>query len=63
MGKMSDHLIELGESMCRHMPNKDIDYWMELIVNGDKKIETMAEKFLKEDKHETVAQRPDPVSS
>lgn len=49
MAKMSDHLINLGEAMCRHMPNKDINYWMELIVNGDKKIEEMAEKFLEED--------------
>ncbi len=49
MAKMSDNLINLGEAMCRHMPNKDINYWMELIVNGDKTIEEMAEKFLEED--------------
>lgn len=60
---MSDYLIELGEALCRHMPNKDINYWMDLIVNGDSKIKEMAEKFLKEDKDATMAQRLDPVSS
>ena len=56
MAKMSDHLIKLGEALCRHMPNKDLFYWMDLIVSGDKKIEEMAEKFLEEDeKREMVS--------
>lgn len=47
---MSDYLIELAEALVRHMPNKDIDYWMDLMVNGDDKITEMAAKFLEEDK-------------
>lgn len=47
---MSDYLIELAEALVRHMPNKDIDYWMELMVNGDDKITEMAVRFLEEDK-------------
>lgn len=45
---MSDYLIELAEALTRHMPNKDIDYWMELITH-DRKIEQMARRFLEED--------------
>ncbi len=45
---MSDYLIELAEAMARHMPNKDIDYWMDLILH-DPDIEKQAVKFRKED--------------
>ena len=48
--KMSDYLIELGEALCRHMPNKDLTYWMDLIVNGDDHIKVIAEKFREEDR-------------
>lgn len=47
---MSDYLIELAEALVRHMPNKDMNYWMDLMVNGDDKITEMAAKFLEEDK-------------
>ena len=46
---MSEYLIELAEALERHMPEGDIDYWMELIMN-DPKVKAMAIEFLEQDK-------------
>lgn len=45
---MSDYILELAAALERHMPEGDINYWMELIMM-DNKVAHMAVQFLEED--------------